>query len=99
MASRVLKPRRDTATECRTSQNMPRASLVHLPNMITLARIALVPVLILLLKDQDYAAALIVFVSAGASDALDGFLAKRLNEQSRLSALLDPVAAKLFLWR
>jgi len=76
---------------------MPRVSLSHLPNMITLARIALVPVLILLLKDQDYAAGLIVFVIAGASDALDGYLAKRLNVQSRLGAILDPVADKLLL--
>jgi cardiolipin synthase (CMP-forming) len=76
---------------------MPRANLAHLPNLITLARIALVPVLILLLKDQDYAAGLIVFVIAGASDALDGYLAKRLNVQSRLGAILDPVADKLLL--
>jgi cardiolipin synthase len=81
----------------RTSQNMPTASFSHLPNIITLARIALVPVLILLLKDQDYAAGLIVFVIAGASDALDGYLAKRLNVQSRLGAILDPVADKLLL--
>jgi cardiolipin synthase len=76
---------------------MPRVSLSHLPNIITLARIALVPVLILLLKDQDYAAGLIVFVIAGASDALDGYLAKRMNVQSRLGAILDPVADKLLL--
>jgi cardiolipin synthase (CMP-forming) len=76
---------------------MPRASLSHLPNLITLARIALVPVLILLLKDQDYANGLIVFVIAGASDALDGYLAKHLNVQSRLGAILDPVADKLLL--
>ena len=76
---------------------MSRISLAQLPNIITLARIALVPVLILLLKDHDYAAGLIVFVIAGASDALDGFLAKRLNVQSRLGAILDPVADKLLL--
>ncbi len=76
---------------------MPRTGFSHLPNIITLARIALVPVLILLLKDQDYAAALIVFVIAGASDALDGYLAKRLNVQSRLGAIIDPVADKLLL--
>ena len=76
---------------------MPRAGLSHLPNIITIARIALVPVLILLLKDQEYVAGLIVFVIAGASDALDGYLAKRLNVQSRLGAILDPVADKLLL--
>lgn len=76
---------------------MPIVSLSHLPNIITIARIALVPVMILLLKEQDYAAGLIVFVIAGASDALDGYLAKRLNVQSRLGAILDPVADKLLL--
>ena len=76
---------------------MSRISLAQLPNIVTLARIALVPVLILLLKDHEYAAGLIVFVIAGASDALDGFLAKRLNVQSRLGAILDPVADKLLL--
>lgn len=76
---------------------MSRAGLSHLPNLITLARVALVPVLILLLKDQDYASALIVFIIAGLSDALDGYLAKHLNVQSRLGAVLDPAADKLLL--
>jgi cardiolipin synthase len=76
---------------------MPIISLSQLPNLITLARIALVPVLILLLKEQHYAAGLTVFVIAGASDAIDGFLAKRLNVQSRMGAILDPVADKLLL--
>ena len=76
---------------------MPRASLSHLPNLITLMRIALVPVLILLLKEKAYAAGLLVFVVAGVSDALDGYLAKRLQVQSRLGAILDPVADKLLL--
>jgi cardiolipin synthase len=62
-----------------------------------MARIALVPVLILLLKEQEYAAGLLVFVIAGVSDALDGYLAKRLKVQSRLGAILDPVADKLLL--
>ena len=76
---------------------MPSAALQHLPNLITLARIALVPVLILLLHDQNYAAALLVFLIAGVSDALDGFLAKRLGVQTRLGAILDPAADKLLL--
>ncbi len=76
---------------------MPTAGLQHLPNLITLARIALVPVLILLLKDQNYPAALAVFVVAGLSDAADGYLAKRLNVPSQLGGVLDPVADKLLL--
>lgn len=73
------------------------ASLQHLPNLITISRIALVPVLILLLKDHHYAAALAVFFLAGVSDALDGFLAKRLGVQTQFGAVLDPIADKLLL--
>lgn len=76
---------------------MARAGLQHLPNLITIARIGLVPVLILLLKDRSYDLALAVFVIAGVSDALDGFLAKRFNLQTHLGAVLDPAADKLLL--
>ena len=76
---------------------MARAGLQHLPNLITLSRIALVPVLILLLKDHRYGMALAVFAVAGVSDALDGYLAKRLGVQSQFGAVLDPVADKLLL--
>jgi cardiolipin synthase (CMP-forming) len=72
-------------------------TLTYLPNAITLARIALVPVLILALKDQRYDLALALFVLAGLSDALDGFLAKRLNLVTRLGGVLDPAADKILL--
>lgn len=72
-------------------------TLSQVPNLITLSRIALVPVLILVLKDQDYLAALIVFLAAGISDALDGFVAKRFGYTSHLGAVLDPVADKTLL--
>lgn len=72
-------------------------NLAYLPNAITLSRIALVPVLILALKDQRYGLALVLFVVAGLSDALDGFLAKRLNLVSRLGGILDPAADKVLL--
>jgi cardiolipin synthase len=76
---------------------MVRAGVQHLPNLITLSRIGLVPVLILLLKDQHYGLALVVFAIAGVSDALDGYLAKRLGVQTHFGAVLDPVADKLLL--
>lgn len=76
---------------------MARVALHHLPNLITLSRVALVPVLILLLRDNRYGAALVVFVIAGISDALDGYLAKRLNVQTHFGAILDPAADKLLL--
>jgi len=69
----------------------------QLPNLITISRIALVPLLILLLKEQDYLSALIVFFVAGASDGLDGWIAKRFNFKSRLGSILDPAADKILL--
>ncbi len=71
--------------------------LYYLPNAITLVRIGLVPVFIVLLKAQDYMAALLVFAVAGFSDGLDGFIAKRFNLVTRLGAILDPLADKVLL--
>ena len=73
------------------------ASISQLPNLITVSRIALAPVLILLLKEQNYAASLGVFIIAGISDGLDGFIAKRFHLTSRLGSILDPLADKTLL--
>lgn len=68
-----------------------------IPNLLTVLRILLtIPVFWLLLR-QQYVAALILFAVAGVSDGLDGFLAKQFGWQSRLGALLDPIADKLLL--
>ena len=72
-------------------------NLSQLPNAITLSRIALVPVLILAIKSRHFGTALVIFLFAGVSDALDGFLAKRFNLTSRLGAILDPAADKILL--
>jgi len=69
----------------------------QVPNLLTLSRIALVPVLILVLKDRDYVAALWVFLFAGISDGLDGWIAKRWRYTTRFGAILDPVADKFLL--
>ena len=72
-------------------------SLSFLPNAITFARIALIgPVLVLIFRGE-YGWALFLFALAGFSDGLDGYLAVRFNWQSRLGALLDPVADKLLV--
>jgi len=91
-----------TAGDTRTgagpeNTKMPMLSISQLPNLITIFRIALVPVLILLLKDQEYAMALVVFAVAGVSDGLDGFIAKRFHFESRLGSILDPLADKILL--
>ncbi len=75
----------------------PTVNISQLPNLITISRIALAPVLILLLKDQEYAASLAVFLIAGVSDGLDGFIAKRYGFVSRLGSVLDPLADKTLL--
>lgn len=68
-----------------------------LPNIISVARlIAVVPVVYLLIQEQ-YLWALILFAAAGASDGLDGFLAKHYGWQSRLGGILDPLADKTLL--
>ena len=72
-------------------------NLRHLPNAITGLRLAMAPVLFWLLWAGFYREALWVAAVAGASDAVDGVIAKRFGWQSRLGSLLDPVADKLLL--
>jgi cardiolipin synthase len=69
----------------------------HLPNIISLARIALIlPILASLLAGQ-YERTLVLFLIAAVSDGLDGWLAKRFGWTSRLGKMLDPAADKLLL--
>jgi cardiolipin synthase len=63
-------------------------------NAITVLRVLLVPVLVYLLLAGEHRAALWVFVAAGVSDALDGFIARQFNQFSRFGAILDPIADK-----
>ena len=77
---------------------MPRMSLLHqLPNLLTLLRIGTVPVLILFLYEGRYGAALVVFVIAGITDGLDGWIAKRYDAVTRLGSILDPLADKMLI--
>ena len=71
-----------------------------IPNIITLARIALVPVFILIFFlpfHWSYFWAAAIFTLAGVTDWVDGYLARRLNQTSKLGAFLDPVADKLMV--
>jgi cardiolipin synthase len=68
-----------------------------IPNIITLARILLVPIIVWAIASNQMEIAFSVFVVAGVSDAVDGFLAKRFNMTSELGALLDPLADKALL--
>jgi len=70
---------------------------LSIPNLITLGRVILVPIVFWLLVSGRIQAAFVLFVVAGISDAIDGFLAKRFNWQTELGAYLDPLADKMLV--
>ncbi len=67
------------------------------PNLLSVLRLALIPVFIISLIDGHAGTALAVFGVAGITDLLDGFIARVYNQQSTLGAYLDPMADKLLL--
>jgi len=71
--------------------------LLNLPNLITIARILLVPVMVWAIASHALGIAFVLFVVAGLSDAVDGFLAKRFGMTSELGAYLDPLADKVLI--
>lgn len=71
--------------------------IITLPNVLTVFRMALIPVFVSLLFYQKFLLALAVFVIAGITDGLDGLLARRFHQQSPLGRILDPIADKLML--
>jgi len=69
--------------------------MLNVPNVITLVRLALVPVTAWLLWQGAYGLALLVFLSAAVSDFLDGVIARTFDQASTFGATLDPIADKL----
>lgn len=67
----------------------------NVPNLITLARIVLIPVMAYYLLSEAYKIALLIFLVAALSDLADGYIARSFKIASRLGAALDPVADKL----
>lgn len=70
---------------------------INVPNFITLGRVLSVPVVFWLLVTGQAKAAFLIFVAAGISDAVDGYLAKRFDSRTELGAYLDPLADKLLI--
>ena len=68
-----------------------------LPNFITLIRLAALPFFLLSIAEGRFGIALALFVAAGISDGVDGYLARRFKMNSALGAYLDPIADKLLL--
>src|ERR1700736_1162381 len=71
-----------------------RGGALSIPNLITLGRILLVPVVIWAITAGEMSVALALFLLAGISDAVDGFLAKRFGMRTELGGYLDPLADK-----
>ncbi|GAA4895160.1 cardiolipin synthase [Stackebrandtia albiflava] len=68
------------------------------PNLITLVRLCGIPVFChLLLVAEDYVAAVVVLAVGGGTDWVDGFLARRLGQESRFGQLLDPAVDRLYI--
>ena len=70
---------------------------MSIPNLITLARILLVPILIWAITSGEMRIAFLLFLAAGVSDAVDGFLAKRFGMATAVGAYLDPLADKVLI--
>ncbi|MCP4717429.1 MAG: CDP-diacylglycerol--glycerol-3-phosphate 3-phosphatidyltransferase [Deltaproteobacteria bacterium] len=70
---------------------------MNVPNFFSILRIVSIPLFIILVSYQRYEAAFVVFGFAAVTDAVDGFLARVLKQQTVLGAYLDPIADKLLL--
>jgi cardiolipin synthase len=73
------------------------SNILTIPNLLTFLRMALIPVFAITLFYGHNAWALLIFFVAGASDGVDGFVARRFNQESELGTILDPIADKLLM--
>jgi cardiolipin synthase len=70
---------------------------MNIPNSLTILRILLIPVYVGFMTYGHYGAALVTLLCAGVTDALDGLIARRMNQRTKLGEILDPLADKLLL--
>jgi cardiolipin synthase len=75
----------------------PAARIVTLPNVITLVRLVCVPVFVWLLADDELLAAAGLLAVLGATDWIDGYIARHFNQESNLGKVIDPVADRILL--
>lgn len=71
--------------------------MINVPNILTLFRVLLVPVFASFILDDRLNAALVVFMMAGITDALDGFIARAFSQRTEFGASFDPLADKILL--
>jgi cardiolipin synthase len=72
--------------------------IVTIPNMLSVIRLLLIPVFLVLLVAEEYGYAVLTLVISSVTDFVDGFVARRFNQVSRLGQLLDPAVDRLFIF-
>ena len=75
-----------------------KGEVLNIPNFLSFLRIALVPVFLWLLLEEMFVSAITVLAIAGLTDFLDGYLARKLNQTTKLGKMLDPVADRLYIF-
>lgn len=76
---------------------MSSSRIITIPNILTFLRMILVPIFAMLMVYGQYEWALVAFTVAGVSDGIDGFIARRLKQESELGTIIDPIADKLLM--
>lgn len=71
--------------------------MLNIPNTLTILRVLLIPGFVILLMGHHYGWALVLFVTAGVTDGIDGLIARITHQRTKLGAYLDPIADKLLL--
>jgi cardiolipin synthase (CMP-forming) len=71
--------------------------LLNLPNLVTLARLILAPFIAFDILHNNNSRAIVLLFAAGFTDVIDGYLARRLRESTRVGAYFDPIADKILL--
>jgi cardiolipin synthase len=97
LAGGYTRRREERRARRETARALSRGAGLSIPNLITLGRILLVPVVVWAIASGEMRIAFILFLAAGVSDAVDGFLAKRFGMATELGAYLDPLADKAML--
>ncbi len=73
----------------------PSDRIVTIPNLLSLVRLALIPLFVGFLLTKQDPAALVTLLAASVTDFLDGWIARRFNQISRLGQILDPIVDRL----
>ena len=76
---------------------MKLPAILTAPNQLTLLRMVFIPFIVVSLIEQEYKQALVLLVIAGLTDLFDGYLARKLHQQTLIGQYLDPIADKLLL--